>query len=1633
MLSLKRSLSRITRKLQPPTRQQRHRAIRMEALESRQMMAMTTFQEGAGGYTGTQDTVLYSLEPDVNLGTTGVLGPDQQDQNGVRQGLLRFDNIIGPTAIPKGARINSATLIVDVKDSSNSAMQMSLYRMLADWSESTATWNSFGAIGGVQASEGESSDLPPDAVLLDPNVSPNSPTAGRFGVTRSLEYWAAGEGNFGWLVESASTNGWDMRTKEAPLAQRPQLVVDWVVPATNEFQILNTRFSQAEGNSGTTVATVEVARAGNLSSPASITYSVTAGTAQAGDFVAVPNGTLDFAAGEALATIDVVLNGDTDLEALETVLVQLTSGNRIPGRDAATVTIGDDDALINEVLANVTNAVNETNREFIELLGNPNASLDGYYFVVFEGEEEGDANNTLNGASAGVADFVFNLSGHSFGSNGLLVIAPSTWDYQSIAAPGTAIINTSALDGSGGILEDNSQTYALIRSPSAPIVQGTDYDTVGTYETTTAVAIGLGVGVLDQLPAGAEIVDIVGIVEGGGNDRDRVATPDFPGNPGVHIHQPTSITPGGNVASDAISRRLGQTLPNSIGAWFNGDIADGNPSTGLSYANDSFFISVVSPDGAKVTPGQPNQLRTVYFRVTDQDKEVAEANGSVTVRIERTGDLNESISISYNTVDFGSASANQDFTPNSETIQFGVGESFRDITITILADAQAEGFEQFRIAITNASNEYKITDGKPNTPIGAVNGEALITIVDANVLTKSFENGVDGYFGTTDGYIDGELITDKFGQDPVVRVDQVKGEGEPGSSVRPQQGLLRFDSLFGNAANQVPLGSTIFSAFLTLNVQNTASGADVRFFRMLQDWEQVNMTWSDPQGNVGSSIVNGVTPDGVEATSIPDARVPDAGRAGEVLIPLNTDTVQAWADGSLPNFGWSIVSDSGSLWAFNSAESFLIGTAKPKLTLLYTNPVAGEFGAFSLSNGSLNVNENSNAIFTVNRIGGSTGAASVQWSVSSVGDNTGSLADIQGPSSGTISFADGELFDTFSIPLNNDAILERNETLTVTLSGTGLNFGRTQATLTIRDNDFNPLGSDLLLNEMFINSPGNDPPHEFVELKGLSGIGMGSLYYVAIEGLVGDREGSAEKVVDLGDFLNGSDAGDGRGYSVLTPTAANFAYKIRSGTTQIDRLGPTSQENVASDNGSTTYMLLYSPVARLTETEFDYDWDNDGSLELPAGVQIVDSLGLRILGAQDQLYGPSSNQLSSPVDPEIDAISRIRTNTQRSRGDAWFGGNLLSAGDDYLLYQSNISFGLPVIGSAASPGDPNTGNASQSPLVSLQTVTQNPDGSVTATFSGMVSQVNAGDGSAAMATGAGVTITDANGVVVPSIDARPMITGIGTNTLRMTFSGGGVVNGRLPAGTYRLNFVGNGIIANSRATDVANNNTQINGFRGELLTVAPSVDGDFDNDGDYDCADVNALTTAVATSGSVSTFDLNGDSLLSILDVDAWRAEAGAANLGAGRVYLQGDANLDGGVDGSDFGIWNASKFTTVAQWCSGDFNADGAVDGSDFGIWNANKFTSSDTARSSTLPAVNLTASKHELAERITAGTKAPVTFEDQVVAERTENARTESGFGVVDQYFAELSRETQRGRNRTKLPSTPRAADFDFLASLR
>ncbi len=165
--------------------------------------------------------------------------------------------------------------------------------------------------------------------------------------------------------------------------------------------------------------------------------------------------------------------------------------------------------------------------------------------------------------------------------------------------------------------------------------------------------------------------------------------------------------------------------------------------------------------------------------------------------------------------------------------------------------------------------------------------------------------------------------------------------------------------------------------------------------------------------------------------------------------------------------------------------------------------------------------------------------------------------------------------------------------------------------------------------------------------------------------------------------------------------------------------------------------------------------------------------------------------------------------------------------------------------------------------------------------------------------------------------------------------------------------------------------------------------GDFDADGDYDCADVDALVAEIVAGLNSPSFDLSGDGLVNIADLHLWRDEAGEFNLGPGKSYLNGDATLDGIVDGQDFITWNGHKFSSNNGWCGADFNADGVTDGQDFIVWNSNKFTSSDGITAVPEPGASplsifvmltlggMAQSQRALAFRLTLqGTRAPSEF---------------------------------------------------------
>ncbi len=121
---------------------------------------------------------------------------------------------------------------------------------------------------------------------------------------------------------------------------------EFVIAVGYPVSVANT--SVTEGNSGTASLVFTVSRTVKDTAFA-VTYAFS-GTAVSGtDYVAIPGGTLNFAAGGALSqTVTVTVNGDTVIEAGETVILTLsgivnTTGSTVLGTAAGTGTIVNDD------------------------------------------------------------------------------------------------------------------------------------------------------------------------------------------------------------------------------------------------------------------------------------------------------------------------------------------------------------------------------------------------------------------------------------------------------------------------------------------------------------------------------------------------------------------------------------------------------------------------------------------------------------------------------------------------------------------------------------------------------------------------------------------------------------------------------------------------------------------------------------------------------------------------------------------------------------------------------------------------------------------------------------------------------------------------------------------------------------------------------------------------------------------------------------------------------------------------------------------------------------------------------------------------------------------------------------------
>jgi hypothetical protein len=199
-------------------------ALAGEPAKARPAKQTASFQQGVNEYTGTVDLEIWAVSPNTCLNGNINASTDADNDGGESQVLMRFDDVIGtaPGRLPPNAAVHSATLTVGAFDEGTT---VHLHRMLVPF-KATSTWNSL--VGGVSA-DGKEASRQKDGFTFG-KISAST-SAIPFDVTDTVQAWANGSANHGWVFINTGGNGWDFYTSEFDdVKQRPKLTIEFSPP-----------------------------------------------------------------------------------------------------------------------------------------------------------------------------------------------------------------------------------------------------------------------------------------------------------------------------------------------------------------------------------------------------------------------------------------------------------------------------------------------------------------------------------------------------------------------------------------------------------------------------------------------------------------------------------------------------------------------------------------------------------------------------------------------------------------------------------------------------------------------------------------------------------------------------------------------------------------------------------------------------------------------------------------------------------------------------------------------------------------------------------------------------------------------------------------------------------------------------------------------------------------------------------------------------------------------------------------------------------------------------------------------------------------------------------------------------------
>jgi hypothetical protein len=489
-----------------------------------------------------------------------------------------------------------------------------------------------------------------------------------------------------------------------------------------------------------------------------------------------------------------------------------------------------------------------------------------------------------------------------------------------------------------------------------------------------------------------------------------------------------------------------------------------NTDAGAASKTLTLRLSGAVPDS--VPPGKANAT----LRILDNDGpgtidfssasySVVEGAGVATITVTRASASNLIESVDYTTTELAAgathAVAGTDYTTTTGTLTFDVNEMSKSFQVPIADDSDAEDDETLDVTLSNPRN---LSAPLGTQPVLGTNNPATLTIIDDDIAAFSFS--APTYSVDEDDPSAIKTITVNRGGAANVAAD-IDYSVDPDSSVTTAtgggvdytlaSGTLHFaagetsktfdvtitnDNTADEGNETVGLrltdGGTVVATALLSIVDDDTSLPSVQFSNVAYSVNEaattatVTVTLSDPAAGgetvdyatTDDTATNGATnPDGSgDYVDTHGTLAFTAGQSSQTIdIPLNPDDV--------------IEDDESFSIALSNESGLQLGDPHDATVTILDNDGTGtlEFSALRYD-----VNETSgNAVVTVNRVGGSAGTASVDYSTS---DGTAHAPGDYTATSGTLSFANGETQKTFAIPIAWDGLAESDETVSIGLS-----------------------------------------------------------------------------------------------------------------------------------------------------------------------------------------------------------------------------------------------------------------------------------------------------------------------------------------------------------------------------------------------------------------------------------------------------------------------------------------------------------------------------------------------------------------------------------------------------------------------